>query len=62
MENRKTSNDLIKVLIDKKKLIRYYIGMELKLKYIPKLLFYHDDAMEQAENIDKLINKIHYND
>jgi ribosome-binding factor A len=62
MENRKTSNDLMKVLIDKRNLIRYYVGMELKLKYIPKLRFYHDDTMEHAENIDKLINKIHYND
>ena len=52
----------MKVLIDKRKLIRYYVGMELKLKYIPKLRFYHDDTMEHAENIDKLRNKIHYND
>ena len=57
MENKKTSNDLMKVLIDKKKLIRYYIGMELKLKYIPKLRFYHDDTMEHAENIDNFLEK-----
>ena len=62
MENKKTSNDLMKVLIDKKKLIRYYVGMELKLKYIPKLRFYHDDTMHYAEKINKLINKIHHDD
>ena len=47
------------VTVDKKKLIRYNVGFELELKYIPELRFYHDDSMEYAEKIDKLINKIH---
>lgn len=45
-------------LIDKKKLIRHYIGLEMELRYIPELRFYYDNTMEHAEKIDKLINKI----
>ena len=53
---------LMQVLKDKTKLIRHYVGLELNLKYIPELRFYYDDTMKHAEEIDKLINKIHNDD
>ena len=62
LENKKTVDELILVLKDKTKLIRYYVGMELNLKYIPELRFYNDDTMQYAEKINKLINKIHHHD
>ena len=62
LENKKKVEELILVLKDKNKLIRHYVGLELELKYIPKLRFYHDDTMQYAEKINKLINKIHHHD
>ena len=59
LENKKTAAELIQVLIDKKKLIQHNVGLELELKYLPELRFYHDESMEYAEKIDKLISKIH---
>ena len=62
LENKKIVDELMKVLIEKKKIIRYYVSLELQLKYIPELRFYHDDTMENAEKIDKLMHKIHNHD
>ena len=62
LENKKTVDELILVLKNKRKLIRHYVGLELELKYIPELRFYHDNTMLYAANINKLINKIHNND
>ena len=62
LENKKTVDELILVLKDKRKLIRHYVGLELNLKYIPELRFYHDDTMQYAEKINKLINTIHHDD
>jgi len=58
LENKKRVDELMQNLIDKKKLIRHYIGLEMELRYIPELRFYYDNTMEHAEKIDKLINKI----
>jgi len=62
LENKKTVDELIRVLKNKTKLIRYYVGLELNLKYIPELRFYYDDTMQYAEKINKLINTIHHDD
>ena len=62
LNNKKTIDELMGIIIAKRKLFRYYIGLELKLKYVPELRFYYDDTMENAEKIDKLIYKIHQND
>ena len=62
LENKKTVDELILVLKDKTKLIRHYVGLKLNLKYIPELRFYHDDTMQYAEKINKLINTIHHDD
>jgi len=62
LENKKPVDELILILKNKKKLIRHYMGLELKLKYIPELRFYHDDTMQYAEKINILINKIHHDD
>ena len=60
--NKKTIDELMLILKDNTKLIRHYVGFELELKYIPKLRFYHDDTMQYAEKINKLIYKIHQDD
>ena len=60
--NKKTIDELMLVLKNNTKLIRHYVGLGLELKYIPKLRFYHDDTMQYAEKINKLINRIHHDD
>ena len=50
------------LVIGKKKLIRHFVSMALKLKYIPELRFYYDNTFEYAEKIDKMINKLNHND
>ena len=62
LENNKTIDELMQILVNKKKMIRYHVGLELGLKYIPELRFYHDNTMDYAERIDNLITKIHHND
>ena len=62
LENKKTVDELMLILKDKKKMIRHYVGLELKLKYIPELRFYHDDTMQYAEKINKIIYKIHHDE
>ncbi len=59
LRNKKTVDELMKILIDKKKLIQHFVGLQLALKYIPELRFYNDNTMKYSEKIDKLINKIH---
>ena len=62
LEPKKTIDELLHILIDKKKLIRHYAGLQLKLKYIPELRFYYDKTMVYTEKISTLINKIHQHD
>ena len=62
LDNKKTVDELILVLKDKTRLIRHYVGLELDLKYIPALRFYHDDTIQYADKINKLIYKIYHND
>ncbi|MFZ1320439.1 MAG: 30S ribosome-binding factor RbfA [Ignavibacteria bacterium] len=40
----------------KKKHIRFLLAKIIVLKYMPELFFYHDDTIEYADKIQKLIN------
>tara|TARA_Y100000758_G_C15684626_1_gene287170 strand:- start:56 stop:367 length:312 start_codon:yes stop_codon:yes gene_type:complete len=62
LENKKSVEDILKIINTKNNLIRHYVGLNLTLKYIPKLLFFHDDSLEYAQRIDHLIQKLHQND
>ena len=53
--NTKLSNyDLIKFFIKNKKLIRGFLGKEIKSKNVPELRFYYDTSNDFSEDIDKL--------
>lgn len=43
---------------NKKKHIRYILAKHIVLKYMPDLIFYHDDTAEYADKMQKLINEI----
>ena len=38
--------------------IRFLLGKQLKVKYIPELNFYYDDTFDTADRIFKLLNDI----
>ncbi len=42
----------------KKKHIRFLLAKHISLKYMPDLNFYHDDTIEYADKIQKLINTL----
>lgn len=46
----------------RKKQIRMHLGARIHLKVTPELQFYHDDTMEYADHIEKLIKEIHKDD
>lgn len=43
---------------NKKKHIRFILAKHITLKYMPDLNFYHDDTIEYADKIQKLLNTI----
>lgn len=43
----------------RKKQIRMHLGARIHLKVTPELQFYHDDTIEYADHIEKLIKEIH---
>ena len=52
LEPKKTIDELMHILIDKKKLIRHYAGLQLKLRYIPDRMLTETGtklALERAE-------------
>ncbi len=38
--------------------IRKYLGKEIKMKFIPSLLFQFDTSFQSAEKIDQLLNEV----
>ena len=62
LENKKPVDDILAIFCEKHNLIRYHLGQKLTLKYTPRLRFYYDNTLEQAERIDQLIENIHKND
>lgn len=43
---------------EKKKHIRYLLAKHIVLRYMPDLMFYHDDTIEYADKIQRLLNTI----
>lgn len=46
---------------EKKKHIRYLLAKHIVLRYMPDLMFYHDDTIEYADKIQKLLNTLNLN-
>ena len=54
-DHEKNKDDIIKVIINQKKQIRFNVGKKLNAKYVPDLFFYLDDTYEIYDNINKII-------
>ena len=62
LENKLPVEDVINIFISKHNLIRFHLGNNLTLKFIPQLRFYYDDSIEHAQHIDSLLKIIHNDD
>jgi ribosome-binding factor A len=59
LKPEKEIEELIRLIEVRMSSIRFYLGKKLSTKYVPKLKFFHDDTLINAERIDSLIKKIH---
>ncbi|MCF7802966.1 MAG: 30S ribosome-binding factor RbfA [Candidatus Marinimicrobia bacterium] len=55
----KEKNQIFHSVIRKKKEIRYIIGRELDLRFVPELHFELDETAERVARIEELIDQIH---
>lgn len=60
--NKEPVEVLIERINDRKKHIRFLLGKQLSLKYVPEIIFYYDDTMDYADKINKLLNEVKKSD
>jgi ribosome-binding factor A len=60
--NKETADKCLEKVAARMKQIRMHLSAELYLRYMPELLFYHDDSSEYASKIEELIKQIHKDD
>ncbi|MCX7832815.1 MAG: 30S ribosome-binding factor RbfA [Ignavibacteria bacterium] len=56
--NKEPYEKCIDKLNYRKKHIRYMLGKELTMKFIPEIHFYYDDTLDTAERIFKILNDL----
>jgi len=57
--NKDSADKCLERVNGRKKQIRMHLSASIYLKYMPELLFYHDDTAEYVGKIEKLIKEIH---
>lgn len=60
--NKEPESKLVEKINSRKGHIRFLLGKQIKLKYVPELIFFHDDTMEYADRINKLLNEVKKNE
>ena len=55
---RDTSEEVFKELLRRRKEIRYHLGSELRIKYVPQLRFYLDESLERSARIQSILNDL----
>ena len=53
-----TNFDIIGELNKKSGYIKKIISKQLKLRFVPKISFFHDTSFEYSQNIDKILKKL----
>ena len=61
-ETEKHIQDVLKGLEAANGFIRHLLGERMALRFLPCLKFHYDKAFQQADRIEKLIQKIHTNE
>lgn len=60
--NKEPVEKLVEKINNRKGHIRFLLGKQIKLKYVPDLIFFYDDTMEYADKINKLLNEVKKNE
>ncbi|MFA7361628.1 MAG: 30S ribosome-binding factor RbfA [Candidatus Kapaibacterium sp.] len=60
--NKEPAEKLVERINNRKSHIRFLLGKQLTLKYTPDIIFFHDDSMEYADKINKLLNEVKKNE
>ena len=53
--NKEPIDTLIERINERKKHIRFLLGKQLSLKYVPDIIFYYDDTMDYADKINNCL-------
>jgi len=53
-----TVNEILKQINEKNKEIREFVAHNIKLRYMPKLIFIKDEGEENAAKVDDILTKI----
>jgi len=61
-ENSAKRDEVINKLREKAGKIRYELGRKVRLKYIPRLIFYEDETLQYVERIENIIKELKYSD
>ena len=57
--NPATSKDeVLQEILRRRNEIRYHLGTELRIKYIPELRFYLDESLEHSARINAVLNEL----
>lgn len=60
--NKDSNEKCIDRLNFRKKHIRFMLGKQLRIKYIPEIHFYYDDTLDTAERVFKILNDLKKNE
>jgi len=55
---RDTSEEVLRELLRRRKEIRYHLGSELRIKYVPQLRFYVDESLERSARIQSILKNL----
>ncbi len=53
--------EFITILETRRSELRFYLGANVRLRFTPELRFFIDDALDQMEHIQKLLDSINQN-
>ena len=56
-QDQKTKS--MSLLEGQKSFVRSELGHSIRLKFTPEIVFYLDDSLDRAMNINKILNQIH---
>ncbi len=59
LANKEPVDKCLEKISNRKRHIRYLLAKKIVLKYVPDLVFYHDDTIEYADKMQKIFNQLH---
>ena len=54
-----SDEDILAALSEISPKVRYQVGKEVKLRFVPEINFFIDDTYEKAQKIDQILESVH---